>query len=142
MLYNGNVETSPLHRRASRILAIAVTPKRKTRELLLTNRRLLCLKRKPNRPYVIRYEWLLTRPTSEKEKEKEKDIRHQIVNVELKTDREFVVMTVSYLTFLGDVDYLLSYLIRCLSSGNKITFLPCIQFSFSLNVGNQDSRSN
>ncbi|THH30304.1 hypothetical protein EUX98_g3889 [Antrodiella citrinella] len=87
------VETSLLRRRASRILAIAVTPKRKTRELLLTNTRLLCLKRKPNRPYSIRSEWTLSKPTSEKEKEKEKEARYQVINVDTKTDREFVVMT-------------------------------------------------
>ncbi|KAH8093861.1 kinase-like protein [Cristinia sonorae] len=94
VIYNSSVETSPLRRRASRILAIAVTPKRKTRELLLTNHRLLCLKRKPNRPYVVRSEWSLSRPSpSEKDKEREKETRYLIVNVELKTDREFVIMT-------------------------------------------------
>ncbi|TCD69268.1 pkb-activating kinase-like protein [Steccherinum ochraceum] len=89
VLYSDTVETSLLRRRASRILAIAVTPKRKSRELLLTDRRLICLKRKPNRPYVVRSEWVLSKPVNERDKE----ARHQIVNVEAKTDREFVVMT-------------------------------------------------
>lgn len=68
---------------------MAVTPRRKIRELVLSDQRLICLKRKPGRPYCIRNELLLRTPV------KEKDSRYQITGVEPKGDREFVVMTVS-----------------------------------------------
>ncbi|KZT65975.1 hypothetical protein DAEQUDRAFT_492400 [Daedalea quercina L-15889] len=72
---------------------MAVTPRRlKSRELILTTHRLLCLKRKPGRAVQIRTELFMT-PSSEKEK----DGRHIISGVEPKGQREFVVMTVSSL---------------------------------------------
>lgn len=70
---------------------MAVTPRRlKSRELILTTHRLLCLKRKPGRAVQVRTELFMT-PSSEKEK----DGRHIISGVEPKGEREFVVMTVS-----------------------------------------------
>ena len=89
VIFNSAVETSALRRRASRLLAMAVTPRRKIRELILTDGRLVCLKRKPGRPYCIRNDFVLRQP------EKEKDSRFHITGVEMKGDREFVVMTVS-----------------------------------------------
>ncbi len=90
VIFNSDVETSALRRRASRLLAMAVAPRRKIRELVLTDQRLICLKRKPGRPYCIRNELLLRQP------EKEKDSRYQVTGAEMKGDREFVVMTVSF----------------------------------------------
>ena len=69
---------------------MAVTPRRlKSRELILTTHRLLCLKRKPGRAVQVRTELFMT-PSSEKEK----DGRHIISGVEPKGEREFVVITV------------------------------------------------
>lgn len=88
VIFNANVETSPLRRRASRLLAIAVAPRRKSRELVLTDRRLICIKSKPGR-YMIRYEFPLKAPL------KEKEARYHLTGVEAKGDKEFVVLTVS-----------------------------------------------
>lgn len=90
VIFNSDVETSALRRRASRLLAMAVAPRRKIRELVLTDRRLVCLKSKPGRPYIVRNDFVLRQP------EKEKDSKHLLITgVEMKGDREFVVMTVS-----------------------------------------------
>ncbi|KAK7692547.1 hypothetical protein QCA50_004177 [Cerrena zonata] len=88
VIFNANVETSPLRRRASRILAIAVAPRRKSRELVLTDRRLICIKSKPGR-HVVRYEFPLKAPL------KEKEMRYHLTGVEAKGDKEFVVLTPS-----------------------------------------------
>ncbi|TFY58922.1 hypothetical protein EVJ58_g6111 [Rhodofomes roseus] len=89
VLFNTTVEASAPRRRGSRLLAMAVTPRRlKTRELILTTHRLLCLKRKIGRAVQVRTELFMT-PSSEKEK----DGRHIISSVEPKGEREFVVMT-------------------------------------------------
>ncbi|KAI0071921.1 kinase-like protein [Panus rudis PR-1116 ss-1] len=101
VVFSANVEASSLRRRASRLFAMAMTPKRKSRQLVLTDRRLLCLKHKPGRPYIILYEFLFSPPGKEKEKEKEKDCRYVATGVEAKGEREFVVMTVSYLSLLS-----------------------------------------
>ena len=77
-------------RRASRLLAMAVPPKKnKKRELILTDRRLLCVKHKDGRQVQIRYQLWIQPPA------KEKDQRHCIIAVECKGEREFVVLTVS-----------------------------------------------
>jgi len=89
VLFNTTVEASAPRRRGSRLLAMAVTPRRlKTRELILTTHRLLCLKRKIGRAVQVRTELFMT-PSSEKEK----DGRHIISGIEPKGEREFVVMT-------------------------------------------------
>ncbi len=62
---------------------------RKTRELVLTDQRLMCVKHKPGRPFELSSEWTL-RPG-----EKDKDLKHTIVGVEPKGEREIVVLTVS-----------------------------------------------
>lgn len=93
VLFNATVETSALRRRASRLFAIAVTPRRKPRELVLTDHRLICLKPKPGRSHVVRNEWSLQAPPPGREKDKE--FRYVIVGVEAKGDKEFVVMTLS-----------------------------------------------
>ncbi|KZT08424.1 kinase-like protein [Laetiporus sulphureus 93-53] len=91
ILFNSSVEETGPKRRASRLFAMAVTPRKiKSRELVLTNHRLLCLKHKPGRAYKIRTE-LHMRPL---EKETEKDGRQKLSSVEPKGDREFVVVTI------------------------------------------------
>ena len=90
VLFNGVVEKSALRRRASRILAIAGAPRRKTRELVLTDRRLVCLKHKPGRPSQQSNEVSL--------KPSQRD-KNSIVSIEPKGEREFVVMTVCSLPF-------------------------------------------
>ncbi|CCL99842.1 uncharacterized protein FIBRA_01866 [Fibroporia radiculosa] len=88
VVFNTHVEASGPKRRASRLLAMAVAPKKiKTRELVLTTHRLMCLKCKPGRPIQIKTE-IFT-----KFSEKDKDGRHRITGVEPKGEREFVVMT-------------------------------------------------
>lgn len=87
VLFNGLVDKSALRRRASRLLAIAGAPRRKTRELVLTDRRLVCRKHKPGRPHQVSNE-LTLRPA-----EREKDSKTTVVAVEPKGEREFVVMT-------------------------------------------------
>lgn len=93
VLYRSNVEVRSLRRRASRLLPIPVAPtKPKIRELVLTNRRLFCLKRSEKAPQdlTIKTEILLRT-----EKPKDKESRNMISTVELKGEREFVVLTVS-----------------------------------------------
>ncbi|PSR71767.1 hypothetical protein PHLCEN_2v12371 [Hermanssonia centrifuga] len=87
VLFNTIVEKSALRRRASRLLAMAGAPRRKTRELVLTDQRLMCVKHKPGRPFELSSEWTL-RPG-----EKDKDLKHTIVGVEPKGEREIVVLT-------------------------------------------------
>lgn len=87
VLFNAMVEKSALRRRASRLLAIAGAPRRKTRELVLTDRRLVCLKHKPGRPYQLSNE-LALRPS-----ERDKDSKSAVLGIEPKGEREFVVMT-------------------------------------------------
>ncbi|KAF9814584.1 hypothetical protein IEO21_05042 [Rhodonia placenta] len=89
ILFNTSIECTAPKRRASRLLAMAVAPKKvmKTRDLILTNQRLVCIKRKPSRSPQIRVQ-VFVKPC-----EKEKDGRNIISGVEPKGEREFVVMT-------------------------------------------------
>lgn len=87
VVFNAIVEKSALRRRASRLLAIAGAPRRKTRELVLTDRRLVCLKHKSGRPYQLSNE-LSLRPS-----ERDKDNKTNVIGIEPKGEREFVVMT-------------------------------------------------
>lgn len=69
---------------------MAVAPKKhRSRELVLTSRRLLCVKQKPGRGLQVRTE-LFIRPS-----DKERDLRNLVSSVEPKGEREFVVITVS-----------------------------------------------
>lgn len=90
------------------------------------------MKRKPNRPYVIRYEWFLSKSTAEKDKDKEKESRYQIINVDAKTDREFVVMTVCTRLGLKYRVYqrLMSYFIE-----HQVPLLPHHEHSCDINLG-------
>ena len=94
VIFNAIVEKSALRRRASRLLAIAGAPRRKSRELVLTDKRLVCLKHKPGRPFQLSNELSL------KPSERDKESKNAIIGVEPKGEREFVVMTVSQ-SYLG-----------------------------------------
>ena len=88
VIFNTTVEKSALRRRASRLLAIAGAPRRKPRELVLTDKRLICVKHKPGRTYQLNTELFLKTP------EVQKDPKMVIMSVEPKGDKEFVVLTV------------------------------------------------
>ena len=90
IIFNTTVEPGGPKRRASRLLAMAVAPKKhRPRELVLTTQRLLCVKQKPGRAVQVRTE-LFVRPS-----EREKELRNLVSSVEPKGEREFVVITVS-----------------------------------------------
>ncbi|KAI0365672.1 kinase-like protein [Pilatotrama ljubarskyi] len=90
IIFNTTVEIGGPKRRASRLLAMAVAPKKhRPRELVLTTQRLLCVKQKPGRAVQVRTE-LFVRPS-----DKERDLRNLVSSVEPKGEREFVVITVS-----------------------------------------------
>ena len=127
MIFNTNVETSPLRRRASRILAIAVPPRRKTRELVLTDRRLLCIKPKFGR-HTVRYEFSLKPPQKEK---------YHLTGVEPKGDKEFVVLTVSFLLFIYSIVVVTSLIRNENSHRNRI--LSSLQVPLSLAHGSARS---
>jgi len=88
ILFSTAVEATSMRRRASRLLAMAGAPRKlKTRELVLTTHRLVCLKHKAGRAVELRLE-LFVRPSG-----KDKDARHVVNGVEPKGEREFVVLT-------------------------------------------------
>lgn len=109
MHFQSLVSTSSLRRRPSRLLSIATKKKTKTRILILTNCRLICVKiQKGGRVIAIRGEWVIPKvlmvkerinnekpkPDKEREKKKGKDSGNQTVNsVEPKGENEFVVLT-------------------------------------------------
>ncbi|KAI0958424.1 hypothetical protein AcV7_004251 [Taiwanofungus camphoratus] len=88
VVFNTTITPSGPKRRASRLLAMAVAPKKiKTRDLVLTTHRLICLKEKPSRGVLIRTE-VFVQPC-----ERDKDGRNTITSIEPKGELEFVVMT-------------------------------------------------
>jgi 3-phosphoinositide dependent protein kinase-1 len=97
VLFKSTVEARSLRRRASRLIPLPVPPsKPKTRELILTSRRLICLKQRQKGPPGISIKSELALRASEKlkEKDKEKESRGIVASVERKGEREFVVLTV------------------------------------------------
>jgi len=99
VLYQSLVEVRSIRRRASRLLKpIPGTQiKPKTREIILTNHRLICLKTKnsPTRSSV-KSELFIKAGEEGKEKEKKKDGKDAkgiLVSAELKGDREFAVLS-------------------------------------------------
>ncbi|KAI8992856.1 kinase-like protein [Trametes punicea] len=89
IIFNTTVEPGGPKRRASRLLAMAVAPrKHRPRELVLTSQRLLCVKQKPGRAVQVRTELFVRAPS-----EKERDLRSVVSSVEPKGEREFVVIT-------------------------------------------------
>ena len=92
IVFNTIVEPGGPKRRASRLLAMAVTPKKqhsRPRELVLTTHRILCVKHKPGRAPQVRAELFVKPPAG-----KEKDLRSLVSSIEPKGDREFVIITV------------------------------------------------
>lgn len=85
IVFNTTVEKNALRRGASRLLAIAGG--RKTRELVLTDKRLLCAKHKAGRPFQLSTELFLKPPEG-------KDTKRTVLGVEAKSEREIVVVTV------------------------------------------------
>jgi len=97
IVFNSAVEAQSLRRRASRLLPIPVPPvKSRTRQLILTTQRLFCLKQQQKGPGSLSIKSELTLRASDKVKEKEKESRAAITSVELKGEREFVVLTVRF----------------------------------------------
>lgn len=108
MRFRSLVSTSVLKRRPSKLLSITTKKKTKSRLLILTNNRLICVKvEKGGKVLAIRGEWatpkVTTRkegsngekPKSDKEKKKGKDsVNQTIISVDPKGDTEFVVLTV------------------------------------------------
>ncbi|TBU41669.1 kinase-like protein [Dichomitus squalens] len=97
VIFNTLVEVGGPKRRASRLLAMAVAPKKHQqqppRQLVLTTHRLLCVKSKPGRAVQIRTE-LFVKPPAAGNKDKDKDLRSLVLSIEAKGEREFVVITV------------------------------------------------
>ncbi|KAJ7039236.1 kinase-like protein [Mycena alexandri] len=102
ILFDSPAEVRTPRRRASRILLPIAGPtvKAKRRHLVLTNRRLFCLK---SANMSIKSE-LLLRPL-EKTKDKGKDTRGVVTDVQLRAEREFIVMTSLPKTFIYGVAY-------------------------------------
>ena len=94
MLFNSSVEALTLRRRASRLIPLPVPSKPKSRQLILTNRRLICLKQRKD-AITIKSELLLRPSEKLKEKDRERESRGVLLSVERKTEREFAVLTVS-----------------------------------------------
>lgn len=96
-MFNSAVEALTLRRRASRLIPLPVPSKPKPRQLILTNRRLICLKqRTKNQDAITIKSELLLRPSEKlKEKDRERESRGVLVSVERKTEREFAVLTVN-----------------------------------------------
>ncbi|KAJ7502788.1 kinase-like protein [Mycena galericulata] len=101
IIFDSPVEARTPRRRASRILLPIAGPpvKSKRRHLVLTNRRLFCLKANLS----IKSELLLRPP--EKGKDKGKDSRGVVNSVELRGEREFVVMTVGCSSSIHSTDW-------------------------------------
>ncbi|KAF8891705.1 kinase-like domain-containing protein [Infundibulicybe gibba] len=99
IVFNSTVEARTLRRRASRLIPLPVSPsKPKNRQLILTNRRLLCLKLRRKGPVdsiSVKSELTLRASEKLKEKDKERESRGIVANVERKGDKEFVVLTSS-----------------------------------------------
>lgn len=96
VLFQSTVEAKSLRRRASKLIPLPVpTSKAKTRELILTTRRLLCLKHpKDSSGVSIKSELALRASEKLKEKDKERESRAIVASVERKSEKEFVVLTV------------------------------------------------
>ncbi|KAF8629126.1 hypothetical protein AX17_005712 [Amanita inopinata Kibby_2008] len=96
ILFNSTVEARTMRRRASRLLPLPVpSSKPKTCQLILTSRRLLCLKQrhKVHGEVIIKSELALRASERLKEKDKERESRGIVASVERKGEREFVVLT-------------------------------------------------
>ncbi|KAF8626858.1 hypothetical protein AX15_004678 [Amanita polypyramis BW_CC] len=96
ILFNSVVESWPMRRRASRLLSLPVPhSKPKTRQLVLTNHRLICLKQhhRSHEEIAVKSELALRPSEKLREKDREKDSRGILVSVEHKSERGFAVLT-------------------------------------------------
>ncbi|KAI0036871.1 kinase-like domain-containing protein [Vararia minispora EC-137] len=96
MLFDSEVEETVMKRRTSRLLLpLPVAPRKpKVRQLVLTERRLVCLKQmKSGRGIGVKSEYGLRPSEKEKEKEREKEERCLVTGVAIKGGREFVMFT-------------------------------------------------
>jgi len=103
VLQYSTVEKRSIRRRASRLLPnIAGSQiKPKTRDLVLTNHRLFCLKQRSRTPdgLTVKAE-LLLRNEANASRDKEKESRSVIASAELKGEREFVILSVSFKSYV------------------------------------------
>ncbi|KAF9071045.1 kinase-like domain-containing protein [Rhodocollybia butyracea] len=99
ILQRSTVEVRSIRRRASRLLKpiAGAQIKTKTRELILTNHRLICFKIKSSsRNSPIKSELFFKSADEWKEKDKKKDVKEMkavLMSAELKEGREFVVLS-------------------------------------------------
>ncbi|KAG9220912.1 hypothetical protein CCMSSC00406_0002488 [Pleurotus cornucopiae] len=94
IIFRSLVESRSLRRRASKLIARSVTAfKPKTRHLVLTTKRLLCIKQRRKHGDTLHVKYELSLKPSEKSKERGKDIRGYVMSVASKGGREFVVLT-------------------------------------------------
>lgn len=85
-----------MKRRASKLLPLVSHSRAKSRQLVLTTKRLLCVKQR-QKPHELSVKFELALKASEKlkEKDKERESKGIIASVQRKGEREFVVYTVS-----------------------------------------------
>lgn len=104
VLFSTRVEARSPKRRGSKLrLPISVSPIRpKTRQLLLTTHRLLCVKQREEGGVSLKSELSLGKGIvnvssgTEKLKEKDKEAKSVVESAERKSEREFVVLTVRF----------------------------------------------
>jgi len=79
--------------------------------LILTSRRLICLKQRSKGPGGISIKSELALRASEKlkEKDKEKESRGIVASIERKGEREFVVLTVRFYSLQGSCNLIASH---------------------------------
>lgn len=110
ILFSTRVEARSPKRRGSRLrLPISVSPIRpKTRQLLLTTHRLLCVKQREDGGVGLKSELSLrkgvnlsstTEKVKDKDKDKDKEAKSIVESAERKSEREFVVLTVRVFNF-------------------------------------------
>jgi hypothetical protein len=134
IVFNSIVEARSLRRRASRLLPIPVPQvKSKTRQLILTTQRLFCLKQKGLDSLSIKSELILR--ASEEGKETQKESRAIIKTVELKTEKEFLVLTVrfypsdtQFLSLMWSTYYYFNSLRKPTATQLKTHLLPPVGF--------------
>lgn len=110
VLFQSLVSTTSLKRRPSKLLSITTKKKTKTRMLILTSNRLLCVKiRKGGKVLAIRGEWAIPKVTTGKEgsnsekpkldkekggRKRKDSVNQTVISVDPKGEKEFVVLTV------------------------------------------------
>ncbi|KXN90190.1 3-phosphoinositide-dependent protein kinase 1 [Leucoagaricus sp. SymC.cos] len=94
VLFSSFVEERSIGRRASKLIPLVSSRRAKSRQLVLTSKRLLCLKQR-QKPHElsVKYELALKASEKLKEKDKEKESKGIIASVQRKGEREFVVLT-------------------------------------------------